>query len=299
MGTANRLAATDMGASVSYELFPPRNPDIAPAVWERIKSLAATRPDFFSVTYGASGSSRANSAALIRRLLQETQVPTVAHLTCVGATREELGNLVEDLVDSGVRDFLALRGDPPEGQFTWTPYPGGVASAADLVRMIREIEARMLAPGHVSISVAAYPVGEESLRAKQFPVLRDKQDAGADYAITQVFYRVEDYAKFISDCEVEGVHMPILPGILPLTDPARLRRVQQLSGVEPPPDLLDTLDNCDGDERLHRGIQATVELIEGVLEAGAPGIHLYTFNRDQPVVDILKILRKKRLPLSR
>ncbi|WP_448070519.1 methylenetetrahydrofolate reductase [Georgenia yuyongxinii] len=308
---------TAMHPTVSFELFPPRKPELYEAVWQRVRRMAEAGPDFFSVTYGASGSSREASAELVRRLLAETSVPPIAHLTCVGADREQLAARVRGLLRAGVRDFLALRGDPPDGQPTWAPPPGGLTRSSDLVALIRQVEAEELGCGPaarsgpsigehpsvvaedlgvvpadvVSVAVAAYPSGTSHTREAELVALREKQDAGADFAITQVFYDPAAYASLVADARDAGVHVPILPGIVPLTDPRRLNRLEQLSGV-PVPATLDALLACDDDgERQRRGIDATLALIDGVLAAGAPGLHLYTFNQDRPALDVLEHLR--------
>lgn len=296
--------------TLSFELFPPRRPAVAEAVWQRVLRLAATRPDFFSVTYGASGSSREASAELVRRLLTATSVPTVAHLTCVGATRAQLAERVRLLLESGVRDFLALRGDPPEGETVWRPYPGGLTRSAELVRLIREVAEEHLGvpataarsrsrPGGtrggqcVSVAVAAYPAGRD--RRAEVLALEEKQAGGADLAITQVFYDPEDYASLVADARSAGVTIPILPGIIPMTDPARLRRLTALTGVQVPAHVARTVAVEDENARLRRGLAQTVDLIDAVLAAGAPGVHLYTFNQDHPALDLVEQLRRRGL----
>ncbi|WP_164737155.1 methylenetetrahydrofolate reductase [Georgenia sp. SYP-B2076] len=304
--------------TVSFELFPPRRPEFDEAVWQRVLRMADAGPDFFSVTYGASGSSREASAELVRRLLTQTAVPPIAHLTCVAATRQDLVTRVNRLMDAGVRDFLALRGDPPAGQGTWSAPPGGLTRSSELVALIREVENERLGaprPGGgreatteppsvvaldlgvepadvVSVSVAAYPSGGSHTRDAELRALREKQDAGADFAITQVFFDADAYASLVADARAGGVHIPILPGVIPLTDPARLHRLSTLTGVPVPPEVDAMLDTDDA-ERLRRGIAATLRLIDGVLAAGAPGLHLYTFNQDRPALDVLEHLRAR------
>jgi methylenetetrahydrofolate reductase (NADPH) len=254
--------------------------------------MADAGPDFFTVTYGASGSARASSDGIVHRLLAETDVPVVAHLTCVGATRAELAARVRSLLDAGVRDFLALRGDPPAGQTRWVPDPGGVAGSADLVRLIREVQAAQPAAGRVTVAVAAYPAGRNS-GAGEIAALLEKQKAGADYAITQVFYDAEDYASLVRDARAAGVTLPIVPGILPMTERRRLARLEELTSVAVPLSLDALLDVRDDAVRLRRGIDATLALIDRVLAVGAPGLHLYTFNRDFPALDVLAHLRAR------
>ncbi|WP_341359782.1 methylenetetrahydrofolate reductase [Georgenia sp. M64] len=321
MSTSSLLAVPTTRPTVSFELYPPRRPELGEVVWQRILRLAEAAPDFFSVTYGASGSSRDASERLVRRILDETGVPVIAHLTCVGTTREELGALVRRLLGLGVRDFLALRGDPPAGQSVWAPAAGGLARSSELVGLIRQVEAEELGAPRadggreagvtaagpspvarelgvdpadvVSVAVAAYPCGRSHTREAELAALREKQAAGADFAITQVFYDVDSYASLVADARAAGVLIPILPGIIPLTDPGRLARLGELTGVDVPPALTALLAVDDEAERLRRGVAATVDLVEGALAAGAPGLHLYTFNRDRPALDVLEALRER------
>ncbi|WP_245862375.1 methylenetetrahydrofolate reductase [Georgenia soli] len=324
--------------TVSFELFPPRRPELDEIVWQRVLRMAAAGPDFFSVTYGASGSSRAASADLVRRLLAETHIPPIAHLTCVGATREELAQRVRDLLDSGVRDFLALRGDPPAGETEWRPVPGGLSRSSELVALIRQVEGEYLGlrgaergtedddagvhgtgvhdGGHgptpeppsvvarevgvepadvVSVAVAAYPAGESHGREAELEALREKQEAGADFAITQVFFDPEAYGSLVAEARAVGIRIPILPGVIPMTDRGRLHRLSELTGVPVPATIDALLATDDEHERLRRGIDATLALIDRVLAAGAPGLHLYTFNHDRPALDVLEHLRARGL----
>lgn len=289
MSTASLVTVPRRRPTVSFELYPPRTPARAAATWETTLRLAAGGPDFFSVTYGASGSSRGASRELVRRIITETTVPPVAHLTCVGATRADLARLVATLVDDGVRDFLALRGDPPAGRWAWEPEPDGVGSAAELVALIREVErTRLGTSGRLSVAVAAYPAGTTHTRRQDVTALLEKQDAGADYAVTQVFYDPADYLALVAEARAAGVHLPVVAGVVPLTDPRRLLRLEELTGVPVPPHLLARLAAAADDEERHRiGVAATVALLEEVLAAGAPGTHLFTFNQHRPALDVV------------
>lgn len=292
--------------TVSFELFPPRDPDAAPRLWSTVRALADVRPDFVSVTYGASGSTRRTTRALVRRLLRETSLTPIAHLTCVGTSREELTAVVEEFLDEGVRAFLALRGDPPQDA-SWQPHPDGLGTASALVGLLREIEARRCSASPsqavratvrpLSVAVAAFPrgnAGAGSSREQDVAALLAKQAAGADFAITQVFYDAADYAELVTLAREAGVTIPIVPGIIPMTDPARLRRVQGLTGVAVPQHVLDRLDAYDpADERAvadrHRvGTRLGVDLVNAVLDDGAPGVHVYTFNAHGPALDLLE-----------
>ncbi|HEY0117336.1 MAG TPA: methylenetetrahydrofolate reductase [Cellulomonas sp.] len=307
LGTPPRPAAVAPGRApadrptLSFELFPPRDIDNAPRTWATVKALEAAHPDFVSVTYGSSGRTRTTSRALVSRILHETTLTPIAHLTCVGTSRDEVAAIVGEFLDEGVRSFLALRGDPPAGQDTWRPHPEGVPTASGLVGLLREIEADRSATSPaqavrarvrpLSIAVAAFPRGNAvtgSTRAQDIRALLDKQAAGADFAITQVFYDAEAYLGLVAEAREAGVTIPIVPGLLATTDPARLLRTQELTGVPVPRDLLALLGSADDDlERHRRGVRFAADLVAGVLDGGAPGIHLYTFNHHETALDLL------------
>lgn len=299
MSTASLFDVPADRPRISFELYPPRTPRGAATLERTVTALAAARPDFFSVTYGASGSTRETSRRLIRDILTRTDVTPIAHLTCVGASEEDLGEVVGDLLAEGVRDFLALRGDPPEGEPDWRPHPDGLSSAAELVSLLRRIEARELpapdgdARRPLSISVAAYPGGAHDggtpvVAPGTIEALLAKQDAGADFAITQVFFEPDSYAAFVRTARDAGVHLPIVPGVIPLTDPRRLRRLEGLTGVPVPGDLLARLDHAPDEQARYRlGLEASVALVHGILDAGAPGLHVYTFNSATAALDLL------------
>lgn len=294
------LAAPVDRPTVSFELYPPRNPDAAPKLWATIQQLASVRPDFVSVTYGASGKTRQTTRALVRRLLRETSLNPIAHLTCVGTSKAETTTIVEEFLDEGVRSFLALRGDPPADAVDWHPHPEGLHTASELVELLREIEGRRCAvsPAQavratvrpLSVAVAAFPRGNHATggtRAQDVASLLAKQQAGADFAISQLFFDADSYLALVAEAREAGVTIPIIPGIIPTTDPARLLRVQDLTGVPVPRDLLDLLGTDDEAERHRRGIRASVDLVNQVLDGGAPGVHVYTFNQHHAALDLL------------
>ena len=295
MSTAALYAHPLGRPTVSFEIFPPRTAAAAASLWRTIEKLVAVEPDYISVTYGASGSTRESSRALVRSIIAETPITAVAHLTCVGASRGEAAALVGEFLDEGVRSILALRGDPPKNQPDWVPHPQGLAYASELVALIRQIErARddVGAPAHepLSIAVAAYPGDVVSpTRRDDVAALLAKQEAGADYAITQLFYDPAAYSGLVSEARAAGVRIPIVPGLIPMTDPGRLDRLTTLTGVHPPADLMARLEAEDDPAARHRlGIRASVDLARAVLDAGAPGLHLYTFNKHEAVLDLLE-----------
>jgi methylenetetrahydrofolate reductase (NADPH) len=266
--------------------------------------LAATHPAFLSVTYGAGGSSRAASLELVRTVLERTTVPPMAHLTCVGSTHAEAALLVRQFLDAGVRRFLAIRGDPPAGG---GPI-GELTSAAQLVQLIHRVQAEREPYGerelpglpsvhalsgarpHVEVAVAAFVNGHPgSRRANQHvDALLAKEAAGATLAITQLFFHAQDYAAFVRRARAAGVTIPIVPGILPVTSPARLKRMLELSGEDTPTDLAIRLEiepTAEGQREI--GVAHAVALARALLDAGAPALHLYTLNQPDAVLEVL------------
>lgn len=285
--------------ALSYELYPPRNAEAEDALWTTIRRLERTRPDFVSVTYGAAGSNRETAVDLLRRLLTETTLKPLAHLTSVGSSRAELTGIVERLIGGGVRGILALRGDAPEGS---EGQPGEVEHADQLVRLIREVEAQRtahLAAGRVSVGVAAYATRHpDSPSVEQdIEVLLAKEAAGADFAITQVFFRSADYARLVARARRAGVTIPIIPGVMPMTSSRRLKKLGGLAGIDVDEGLRARLDGArTDDERRRIGVAATVELARAALDDGAPGLHLYTFNEHSAALDVLDALDLERPP---
>ncbi|UFU06847.1 methylenetetrahydrofolate reductase [Ruania halotolerans] len=296
MTTATLYRSTRPGPGISFELYPPRTPKGEATLTRTVGALAEIDPDYFSITYGASGSTRTTSRDLIGRILTDTPITPLAHLTCVGACEDDLAEYVSSLLQAGVRDFLALRGDPPAGQPDWRPHPEGLTRASQLVQLLRRLAAEHLGTdgADVSISVATYPggsyddAGRPVVAQDDVSALLEKQAAGADFAITQLFYDARHYAELVRAARAAGVHIPIVAGLIPLTDPGRLRRMVELTGVAVPPELLTHLDTApDKEEAYRRGLAASVQLVHDVLEHGAPGIHFYTFNSSRAVLDLL------------
>lgn len=302
--------ASAVRARVSFELFPPRTTAAEARLRTTIAALAATDPAFISVTYGAGGSSRGASLDIVRRVLRDAGVPPLAHLTCVGLTAEATAHLVRRFLDAGVRHFLALRGDPPKDAGDCDPSIG-LGSAAELVQLIHRVQAEraqfddtLLPSGarvpdrsrKVEIAVAAFPNGHPRSRdlAQDIDALLAKEAAGATLAITQLFYRADDYLSFVDRARAAGLSIPILPGIMPVESAQRLRSATALAQEEVPTDLLARLERAGSDdERFEHGAAHAAALGAEVLAGGAPGLHLYTFNRHElplAVLDRLDLL---------
>ncbi len=259
-----------------------------------MRAIVDTRPDFISITYGASGSTQGASRSVVQRVAQEHGVPPLAHLTCVEQSRDDLRAVIEGYLEDGVTDFLALRGDPPQGQAGWRPHPDGLMYASDLVVFLRETAA---AHGvhDLSIGVAAFPAQHavERFRQPAIDVLRAKQAAGADYAITQVFYDVAHYTGLVEEGRAQGVTLPIIPEVMPLVSAQRARRASQITDVRTPDALVAALDAAaTDDEARATGVEHATRLARDLLDAGAPGIHVITFNRHDAAVELVE-----RLPL--
>jgi len=304
-GVPARLDLVDtLGPTLSFELYPPRSEPAMDALWRTIPQLTQAAPDFLSITYGASGSSRETSRAVVRRVLAETDILPVAHLTCIGSPREEVRRVAEEFLADGVRDFLALRGDPPAGVIDWTPHPRGLQTAAELVALLREMDETIgIAAAATPSAVVGTPLPDGRLPQAPLPgdllALLAKQAAGAQYAITQVFFEVETYVRYLAVARAAGVHLPLLPGLVPLDDPARLRRLQEISGVPVPAWILEVLEaEVDEERRRAAGAAMGAELAQQVIAAGAPGLHLYTFNQHRASLALLERAALTRRPVG-
>ncbi|WP_123823644.1 5-methyltetrahydropteroyltriglutamate--homocysteine S-methyltransferase [Kocuria soli] len=280
--------------ALSYELFPPRSEASRESLLATLDELAPTAPDHVSVTTGADALRRRRSLSLLHHLVHETPFRPLAHVLCVGPTEAELTALISDLLDVGVRGILALRGDRPAG--VTEAREDELPFARHLVDLIRRVErdsAHRLCGGRVSVGVAAYPVKhpESTSVSQDLEVLLAKQRAGADFAITQVYPQAEDYEKFVARARKSGVELPIVPGILPVTGLRRYLTVCRMAGVDPDPRLAHELETAGSDRLRHQaGVKAAVRLARTALDAGAPGLHLYTFNEHHAALDVLEQL---------
>jgi methylenetetrahydrofolate reductase (NADPH) len=270
--------------SFSFEFFPPKDEEGERILWESIRELEPLRPTFVSVTYGAGGTTRDRTIAITRRIARETTMLPMAHLTCVGHTTDELRTILDNLREAGVRNVLALRGDPPGGPRTaWVPTAGGVDYACDLVGLIKAADG-------FSIGVAAFPEGHVDAPSleKDVEVMRAKQDAGAEFAITEMVLRASDYFGLVERCRAAGVTMPIVPGIMPILNLKSMTKMVELSGRQMPQETLDRILPLQDDPAALRaeGIRISTELCDQLLGGGAPGLHFYTLNRSKATREI-------------
>lgn len=292
----------------SFEIYPPRPPEQLPALYETIRVLAAAGPRFISVTFGAGGSTTDRSLTVLTHILRETTVPPVAHVTCVGSSYAEATTVIRDFLDAGITRFLALRGDPPVGIGEDDIVFGDLESAAQLVQLIGRVQAERSPyrereipglPGavqvtdgdRVQIAVAAFPNGHPRSRHRyeDIDALLAKQAAGATSALTQLFFHADEYLDFVERARAAGVVIPIVPGIMPITSPGRLRRVLELTGDARPDALAAALESApDAAAQRAVGLAHAADLARSVVAGGADGIHLYAFNNHDTVLGVLR-----------
>lgn len=275
--------------SYSFEFFPPKDVEGEDRLWAAIEGLKSIAPDFVSVTYGAGGSTRDRSIRIAREITQRTGISTVAHLTCVGSTRDELIAILHSYKEAGIKSILALRGDPPGGPSApWTPTPGGFNHADELVQLADEF-------GGFTIGVAAFPDGHPASAGefdKDIDVLIRKEQLGATFATTQFFFEAERYTRLVEALADRGSQLVIIPGILPVTNVKLLHRMAELGGTPIPAHIADAFAQIENDPQAVRnlGVEIATSLCQELLAAGAPGLHFYTMNSSTATQEIYRKL---------
>jgi methylenetetrahydrofolate reductase (NADPH) len=280
---------------LSFEFFPTKTADGERSLLETtIPALCELHPDFCSVTYGAGGGTRDKTFSIVDRIQREHGLTTMAHLTCVGVTRDETRVVLEDAWARGIRNLLALRGDPPDPSTGFVKPVGGFEYSYELVRFIRDV-------GDFSIGVAGFPEGHIACRDgkhEDWKRLKHKIDQGADFVITQLFFRNSDYFECCDFLAALGVTTPVVPGILPILSARQVKRFTALCGAAMPTELLARLDDCaDDDDAMKLGIEYATSQCEELLRGGAPGLHFYTLNRSTSATEVLRNLGLARRPV--
>ena len=277
----------------SFEFFPPKDVEGEERLWAAMSQLESIAPDFISVTYGAGGSTRDRTIRITSEITARTHIPTVAHLTCVGSTRDELIEILGKYRDAGIKSILALRGDPTGGpRAPWTPTPNGLNHADELVTLAAEF-------GGFTIGVAAFPDGHPASNgdfSRDIEVLIEKERRGATFATTQFFFEVDKWQSLVDKLEAKGSSLPIIPGILPVTNVKQLNRMAELSGTPIPASISEAFTKVeDSPEDVRKlGVDIATKLCQELLEAGAPGLHFYPMNTSTATREIYSQIKDLR-----
>ena len=272
----------------SFEFFPPKDDRGVDALFETVANLKPLEPAFVSVTYGAGGSTREKTVAITQKIKREAGIEAMAHLTCVGHSRDEIGELLDQYEAAGIENIMALRGDPPRGDTEFVPHPQGFSHANELIDFIRQRKDFCIGgAGYPEVHPEA-PSPEEDLRN-----LRRKIDVGCDFVVTQLFFDERDYFDFVSRARAAHIDTPIIPGVMPVTNTAQIKRFTQMCGARIPDALLAKLEAVASDPEgvVEVGIEHATRQCRALLEGGAPGIHFYTLNRSLSTRTIVANLR--------
>ena len=279
----------------SFEFFPPRTREGAEQLYKTMVDLVLLRPSYVSVTYGAGGSTRELTHGLIIRIREHTGLTVVSHMTCVGSTKADIEKILREYQEHGIDDIMALRGDPPKGETSFRQPEGGFAHAADLVAFVRGSFPAM------GIGVAGFPEGhpETPNRLIEMDYLKAKVDAGADYICTQLFFDNRDFFDFCERCEIAGITVPIIAGIMPVTSLKGMQRMAELAlGARFPARLIKSLVRAKDDEYVERvGIHWATEQVRDLIDHGVKGVHFYTLNRSKATLTIYETLGLKNVSL--
>ncbi len=272
------------GPVVSFEFFPPKTAEGVEQLYRTVEELRPCRPSFVSVTYGAGGSTRDRTLELVGRIQRDLGIVTMAHLTCVGSTRGDILETLRRLHDGGVQNVLALRGDPPKGETEFKPIPDGFRYASELVAFIRE------QPWDFCVGAACYPEGHVETRnlEQDLAHLVTKVGHGVDFLVSQLFFDNEDYRAFVRRARSVGISIPIVPGLMPVTNVNQTERFTQMCGARIPQELYRRLKIVSNDASavVATGVQWAVDQCRALLREGAPGLHFYTLNRSSAALAV-------------
>jgi methylenetetrahydrofolate reductase (NADPH) len=286
MRISEKLSSTRPAFSV--EFFPPKDDEGMKRLFTTVEQLVPYDPAFVSVTYGAGGSTQKLTVELVKRIKRDAGLETMAHLTCVGARREELGAVLDELAAGGVDNVIALRGDPPKGQQAFVTAEGGFSHACELISFIR-------ASYDFCVAGACYPEKHPEADSLDVDLLRAKEkvDLGADLLVTQLFFEASTYFNFVRKARAIGIQVPIIPGVMPITNVSGIKRMTAMCGASIPASLLAKLERAHEDaEAVQRiGVEHATEQCRELLAGGAPGIHFYSLNRSRATAQILERLR--------
>lgn len=276
--------------SFSFEFFPPKTDEDVQQLMQTAASLRALNPTYISVTWGAGGSTRRKTIETVCAIKKSLSVEVMAHLTCVGSSRQDIDLILKELHENGIENILALRGDPPKGDDSFKPHPDGFRYASELIAHIRK-------RWNFCIGAAGYPEVHPESADPQTDInhLKRKVDAGADFITTQLFFDNAAYYRFADAARKAGIGVPLIPGIMPITNVGQVKRFTSLCGAKIPPDLLNRLDTLqnDKDAVIQLGIDYATQQCRELLRHGAPGIHFYTLNRSRSTTEILRHIQQR------
>ncbi len=275
---------------VSFEVFPPKKDDDVDKLYQTITELKSLNPDYVSITYGAGGSTRDKTVSIASHIKNTLKLETMAHLTCVNSTKEDIHNILIQLKKNNIENILALRGDPPQGQTNFTKTIGGFEYASELVEFINSKK-------EWSVAVAGYPEGHIENRdlGKDIEYLKIKVDSGADFIITQLYFDNEDFYRFRDKAVEKGINIPIVPGIFPILNFKAIQRITSLCGAKIPADLFKNLEKVqDNQEEIEKvGIDHSIKQLDNLLDNEIPGVHFYSMNKSVEIKRIYDAVSSK------
>lgn len=276
---------------ISFEIFPPKTEKGMEKLKSTLNELVELSPDFITVTYGAMGTTRDKTIEIASYIKNQLKLETACHITCVGATKDEIDKILQRIKDEGIKNLVALRGDPPEGNISFIPPEGGYSYASDLVEHIRSFESKFSNNPHFGIAIAGYP--EKHLEAPSFDIdinnLKKKVQAGADVIITQLFFNNSYYFNYVDKVREAGIDLPIVPGLMPILSAKQIMKITSICGSNIPEPLKEELIAAgDNDELAEEiGVNQCISQVKELIESGVPGIHFYVLNKASHIKSIL------------
>ena len=276
--------------SLSFELFPPKTAKGDETLFSHVEQLMEFQPDYFTCTYGAGGSTREKTLSIVRQVRDRFQIPVASHLTCVGSTRDELRGYLRRSEEAGIDYVVALRGDPPKGETEFRAVEGGLRYANELVTMIRSEFPRF------GIAVAGYPETHQEAPSADVDLenLKRKVDCGADVVVTQLFYRNADFFHFQQRCEQLGIRVPVVPGIMPVTNLGQIQRIASLCGSKLPEKFVSDLGSRDDpDWQFQVGVDFAARQVQELIDSGVPGLHFYVLNKSTATSAVLRAVTRR------
>lgn len=274
---------------LSFELFPPKTAAGEASLFSHVQQLLEFEPSFITCTYGAGGSTRAKTLEIVEQVKQRFGVPVASHLTCVGSTVEQLRDYLTGTAERNIDYIVALRGDPPKGETNFVPVQGGLRYANELVALIRAEFPQF------GIAVAGYPEMHQEAPSPEVDLenLKRKVDAGAHVVVTQLFYDNQDFFRFRERYERAGIRVPLVPGILPVTNLAQIQRITSMCGARLPSDFIADLSDRDDEQwQFQVGVDFATRQVQGLIDEGIPGIHFYVLNKSQATSAVLKTVQR-------